>query len=323
MAIVTGTFTTYGSVGNRENLLDAIYDISPMDTPFLSSVGRASASAKKLEWQTDTLAAAADNAQLEGDDYTYATPAATSRVGNFCQIARKTVVISGTEEVINKAGRKSEIGYQMQKRAKEIKRDMEYTLVGMNQASVAGNTTTASRCGSLSAWLTSNVSRGSSGANGGYNSGTGLTVAATDGTQRAFSEAQLKAVMQSAYTNGGKPKLAIMSPGQKVNFSAFAGIAVNRVDNGPQKGSEQQLAILGAADVYKSDFGNLTAVPDIFCRTRDVYLVDPEYAKVAYLRPFKREAPAKTGDAEKRVLLTEFTLVVNNEAAHGVIADLT
>jgi hypothetical protein len=323
MAITTGTFTTYPSIGNREQLLDAIYRISPEETPFMSAIGRKKATATKIEWQTDALAAAAANAQLEGDEYSFSTPTATARVGNFCQISRKEVIISGTEEVIDKAGRKSEIGYQMEKRTAELKRDMEFAFVGSNQASVAGNTTTARRSGSLSSWLTSNVSRGASGANGGYSSGTGLTVAATDGTQRAFAEAQLKTVMQSAFTNGGKPTLAIMSPGQKVNFSAFAGIATNRVDNAPAKSSESQMAIFGAADVYKSDFGNLTAVPDIFSRTRDVYLVDPRYASVAYLRPFTRDVPAKTGDAEKRVVLVEYSLVCDNEAAHGVVADLT
>ena len=129
--------------------------------------------------------------------------------------------------------------------------------------------------------------------------------------------------MQAAYTAGGKPKLAIMGPAQKRVFSGFAGIAVNRVDNAPAKSSEAQIAILGAADVYKSDFGNLMAVPDIFSRARDVYLVDPTMAAVSYLRPFVRDVPAKTGDAEKRVLLVEFTLCVKNEAAHGVVADLS
>jgi hypothetical protein len=323
MAIATGTFTTYATNGIREQLLDSIYNISPEDTPAMSAMGRATAKAVKVEWQIDTLAAAADSAVLEGDEYAFTTPAATTRVGNYCQINRKTVIVSGTDDAVDKAGRKSELAYQLEKRSKELKNDMELAIVGANTASVAGSTTVIRKAGSLESWLTSNVSRGSAGANGGYSTGTGLTVAATDGTQRAFAESQIKSVMQSAYSNGGKPRIAIMSPGQKVNFSAFAGIAVNRIDNEAARGSEKQMVIAGAADIYKSDFGNLVAVPDNFCRTRTVTLLDPEYAQIAYLRPFMTDKPAKTGDAEKRVLLTEWTLVVKNQAAMGVIADLT
>ncbi len=322
MAIATGTFTTYATVGIREQLLDKIYNLSPEDTPGVQALGRSKAKNVKVEWQIDTLAAAADSSVLEGDDYSFATPAATTRVNNICQINRKTVVVSGTDQMVDAAGRADELGYQMEKRSKELKRDIELAVFGVNTASVAGNTTTIRKAGSMLSWLTSNVSRGASGANGGYNTGTGLTVAATDGTKRDFAEAQLKTVMQSAFTNGGKPTIALMAPGQKVNFSAFAGLAANRIDNAPAKKSEQQLAIMGAADVYKSDFGNLTAVADRFARARDVILLDPEYADIAYLRPFTPDKPAKTGDAEKRALLVEWTLIVKNEAAHGVIADL-
>lgn len=323
MAIATGTLTTYATVGIREQLMNSIYNISPEDTPFMSAIGREKATNTKVEWQTDALNAASDSAVLEGDEYAFATPTSTTRPNNYAQINRKTVIVSGTDDAVTKAGRAKETAYQLEKRSKELKTDMELAMVGVNQASVAGAVGVIRRSGSLSSWLTSNVSRGAGGANGGYNTGTGLTVAATDGTQRAFAEAQIKAVMQSAFSNGGKPRIAIMSPGQKVNFSAFAGIAVNRVDNAPAKSSEKQLAIMGAADVYKSDFGNLVATPDIFCRTRDVVLVDPGYAATAFLRPFITDTPAKTGDATKKALLVEWTLVVKNQAAHGIIADLT
>ena len=160
---------------------------------------------------------------------------------------------------------------------------------------------------------------------GGFSSGTGLTVAATDGDQRAFAETQIKAVMQSAFQNGGKPTIALCPPSQKVNFSAFAGIAVNRIDNAPAKSSESQLAIIGAADVYKSDFGNLTVIPNpqMVSRTRSVHIITPKMMSLAFLRPFERQKLAKTGDAEKRAIVVEYALVVNNEAAHGVVADLS
>lgn len=325
MTIATGTYTSYATVGIREQLLDKIYRISPEDTPGMSMIGRTKATNVKIEWQTDTLAAAAANAQLEGDDYTFSTPSATSRVANFCQISNKRVVVSETDDVVLKAGRRSELGLQMEKRTAELKRDMEFVLFGANTASVAGNTTTARLTGSAESWYTSNVSRGASGANGGFSSGTGLTVAATDGTQRAFAETQIKAVMQSAFQNGGKPTIALCPPGQKVNFSAFAGIAVNRIDNAPAKSSESQLAIIGAADVYKSDFGNLTVIPNpqMVSRTRSVHVITPKMMSLAFLRPFERQKLAKTGDAEKRAIVVEYALVVNNEAAHGVVADLT
>lgn len=321
MAIGTGTLTTYATIGIREQLMDKIFNISPDETPFLSSLGKLKATNVKPEWQTDTLAAASDSSVLEGDLFAYTAPAATVRVNNYCQINRKTQVISGTDDVVNKAGRATETGYQLAKQAKILKTDMELAMIGVNQASVAGTASVIRKSGSMSSWLTSNVSRGAGGANGGFTAG--LTVAATDGTQRAFAEAQIKSVMQSAFSNGGKPTMAFMAPGQKVAFSAFAGIAVNRIDNSPDKKSEGQLAIMGAADVYKSDFGNLTAMPDNFCRARDVYLVDKEYAATAYLRPLKTINPGIDGDAVRKVLLVEWSLIMKNQAAHGVIADLT
>ena len=323
MTIATGTYTTYATVGIREQLLDKIYRISPEDTPGMSMVGRQKATNVKLEWQTDTLAAAAANAQLEGDDYTFSTPSATTRVANYCQISNKKVIVSETDDTVLKAGRRSELGLQMEKRTAELKRDMEFTVFGSNTASVAGNATTARQLGSAESWYTSNVSRGASGANGGFSGG--LTTAATDGTQRAFAEAQIKSVMQSAFENGGKPKIALCPPGQKVNFSGFSGIALNRVDNAPAKSSESQLAIIGAADVYKSDFGNLTVIPNpqMVSRTRTVHIIDPKMMSIGFLRPFERQKLAKTGDAEKRAIVVEYTLVVNNEAAHGVVADLS
>lgn len=323
MTIATGTYTTYATVGIREQLLDKIYRISPEDTPGMSMIGRQKATNVKLEWQTDTLAAAAANAQLEGDDYTFSTPSATTRVANYCQISNKKVIVSETDDTVLKAGRRSELGLQMEKRTAELKRDMEFTVFGSNTASVAGNATTARQLGSAESWYTSNVSRGASGANGGFSGG--LTTAATDGTQRAFAEAQIKSVMQSAFENGGKPKIALCPPGQKVNFSGFSGIALNRVDNAPAKSSESQLAIIGAADVYKSDFGNLTVIPNpqMVSRTRTVHIIDPKMMSIGFLRPFERQKLAKTGDAEKRAIVVEYTLVVNNEAAHGVVADLS
>ena len=320
MPQVAGTTDTYDLRGRRESYLDMIYNISPEETPLVSAIGRDGNVADiRHNWQTDTLRAAGTNAQIDGDDYVYTDRAQPTVVSNITQIMTEPFIISGTAEAVRKWGRKSEIAFQKAKVAKTLKLDLEFNIMGVNQASVLGTSTVARRSGSISSWLTSNVSRGATGANGGYNTGTSLTVAATDGTPRAFSETQLKDVMQAAFTNGGTPTLAYMAPTQKRVFSTFAGIAQLRKDV-PATGMAK---ITAAADVYVSDFGNLTAMPARQLRVRDVLLIDPEMLAVGYLRPFKSEELAKTGDADKFNMIVEWTLVVKNQAGSGVIADLS
>ena len=307
MAIVANTFTRYSAIGIREDLSNVIYNISPEETPFISNIGRESVKNTYFEWQTDALAAAsASNASVEGDDissFTAVSP--TARVGNYTQISTKNVIISGTLESVDKAGRRS-----------ELKRDMEAALLA-NQASVVGNTTTARRTAGLPAWLTSNTSTGVGGAN--PTVGSTPTAARTDGTQRAFTEALLKTVIQSVWTSGGTPKMLMVGPFNKVAASAFNGIAT-RFRDVP---AGQQAQIIGAADVYVSDFGTVNIVPNRFQRDRDAFVADPDYASLAILRPIQQMELAKTGDAEKRLMLVEYGLKVNSQAAHGIVADLT
>jgi hypothetical protein len=318
MAQLAGTTDVYDIKGVREDLQDAIYSISKADTPFISNIGRGKAKSTLHEWQIDALATAdANNAQIEGDEFAYTDRAATTRVGNRTQISRKTILISGTAEAVDKAGRKSEMKYQAMKAGKELKRDMEAILLA-NQASLSGNATTARKLGGFPAWLTTNVSRGATGANGGFNQGTGLVVAKTNGTNRAWTEAMLKDVHQSAYQAGGNPSIAMMPVAQKRVFSGFAGIAQQRRETG-----NKAATIIAAADVYVGDFGSLSAVPNRQYTAGEVFLIDPTMAKLRYLRPMQIKKPAQTGDAEKRVLLTEYTLEVSNEAAHGTISDLS
>ena len=318
MAQLAGTTDVYDIKGVREDLQDAIYNIAKADTPFISNIGRGKAKSTLHEWQIDNLATADDtNAQIEGDEFAYTDRAATTRVGNRTQISRKTILISGTAEAVDKSGRKSEMKYQAMKAGKELKRDMEKILL-KNQASVAGNATTARKLGGLPAWLTTNVSRGSGGANGGYNSGSGLVTVKTDGTARSWTESMLKDVHQSAYSAGGNPTIAMMPVAQKRVFSGFAGIAQQRKD----VPDSNRATIVAAADVYVGDFGKLSAVPNRQYVTGDVFLLDPTMAKLRYLRPMQIKKPAQTGDAEKRVLLNEYTLEVSNEAAHATISDL-
>lgn len=318
MAIVTNTFTRYSAVGIREDLSNVIYNISPEETPFIANVSRENVKNTYFEWQTDALAAASSsNAALEGDDissFQAVTP--TARVGNYTQISTKNVIISGTLEAVDKAGRRSELTYQLAKMGSELKRDMESALLA-NQAAVAGNTTTARRTAGLPAWLTSNTDFGVGGAD--PTVGSTPTAARTDGTQRAFTEDMLKTVVAEVWNSGGTPKMLMVGSFNKQKVSGFTGIATRYRD----VPAGQQAQIVGAADVYVSDFGTINIVPNRFMRARDALIVDPEYASLAILRPIQQTELAKTGDAEKRLMLVEYGLKVSNQAAHGIVADLT
>jgi hypothetical protein len=310
------TFTRYDAIGSREDLADVIYNISPQDTPIMSSIGKTKATAVYHEWQTDSLAAATtSNAAIEGADATSATLSPTSRVGNYTQIVQKTIQVSGTLESVDKAGRKSEKAYQLAKASAEIKRDME-AIITANQAQSAGNSSTARKLGSLLSWIVTNTSKGSGTTSGVDPITSGVSVR-TDGTTRTFTEAMLKSVVAKVFTAGGSPATLFVSPGIKQDVSSFAGIAAQRfvTDASPT-------TIISAADAYLSDFGLIQIVPNRFMRTRDALVLDPEYVALAYLRPFATNELAKSGDSEKTQLLAEFTLEVKNEAANGIIADL-
>lgn len=312
MAQPTNTFSSYDAVGNREDLTNIIYDVSPTETPVMSALPRVKATAVKHEWQTDSLAAAsAANAVIEGDDATTDASTASTRLDNRCQILDKVAQVTGTQEAVSKAGRKSEMAYQMEKRMKEIKRDIEAALCD-NGAYVAGNDTTARELAGIPAWLTTNTSFGATGAD----PVTIGSTARTDGTQRAFTEDLLKSVLQDCFTNGGNPSMAVVGAFNKRKASEFTGSAT-RMDKSEDK------KLYAAIDVYVSDFGEVKFVPDRFSRARDCLLIDPEYAAVAYLRPFSTVDLAKTGDTTRKQILVELTLEMRNEAAHGGVFDLT
>lgn len=234
-------FRTYAAVGMREDLSDVIYNISPTDTPLLSSIGKTKATAVYHEWQTDSLAAAAANAAVEGADATEATLSPTTRVGNRTQISQKTVGITGTLEAVDKAGRKSEKAYQLAKASSEIKRDMEFTLLNNTVQSNGTAGSTARVMGGLQTWLASNTSNGTGGS-----AGASGTTARTNGTDRTFTEALLQSVVKSVFTAGGSPKVLMVTPTHKQTVSAFAGIAAQRY----MAPSDAPTTIIGAADVY-------------------------------------------------------------------------
>jgi hypothetical protein len=308
------TFTAHTAIGQREDLTDIIYDISPTETPFMSSIGKTKATAVYHEWQTDSLAAATTaNAAIEGADATSATLAPTVRLGNYTQIIQKTVQVSGTLDTVNKAGRKSEKAYQLAKASAELKRDLE-TILLANQGRSAGTSTIARKLGSILSWIKTNSDKASDGSD----PATIGVSTRTDGTVRTFTEALLKTVVSEVFVSGGSPKILMVGAAGKQKVSSFAGIAAQRY----MAPGNTPTTIVGAADIYMSDFGQISIVPNRFMRVRDALVLDPEYAALAYLRPFQTNDLAKTGDSENTQLLAEVTLEVKNEAAHGGVFDL-
>jgi hypothetical protein len=317
MAIVTNTFTTFDAKGIREDLSNIITNIAPEDVPYQSNIGRESISNSLFEWQTDTLAAAAANKQIEGDDVaSFDAVTATVRLQNYAQISRKTIILSNTEEVVNKAGRRSELAYQIAKRGSELKRDQEFTMLN-GAVAAAGSTSVARGTASLGAFIKTNVDMQTNGANPSYT--TLPSSARTDGNVRTFTETILKNVIQQVWTAGGTPKILMTGPVNKQRVSGFAGIASSRYNI---NGGEKPATLIGAVDIYVSDFGNVSVIANRFQRERDAWVLDPEYSKMTVLRPYQSLDLATTGDATKKMLLIEFGHKVLAENAHGLAADL-
>jgi len=317
---MAATFSAHTVIGQREDLIDVIYDISPQDTPIMSSVGKGSARAVFHEWQTDSLAAnTTANAAVEGAEFSDAAVSPTTRLGNYTQIVTKTIRVSGTLESVDKAGRKSEKAYQMAKASAELKRDIE-TIITANQGRDAGTATTARKMGSLLSWIKTNSSVNGTSVTGVDPTTIGVSTR-TDGSTRTFTEALLKDVIQQVFVSGGTPTLAVMRPALKQKVSGFTGNAAYRVNTDNSVGN---VTVVAGADLYQSDFGVLQLVPDRFMRSsdREALILDPEFAELSYLRPFATQDLAKTSDSDRSALVAELTLTVRNEAAHGIIADL-
>lgn len=312
MTAPTNTLQTYQAVGNREDLTDVIYRIAPTDTPFMNGIGKNKAKSTLHEWQTQDLAAAANNAQVEGDDATTADAATpTVRLNNRTQISRKVVIVSGTQnDGMDPAGRKNELAYQISLKGLELKRDME-TALTQNATTVTGSSTVARQLRGLEGWVATNNDLGTTGAAPNY----GTNTAATDGTQRAFTEAMLKNIIQLSWAQGGNPGTIMLGGTQKQTFSTFTGSST-RFD----KGEDKQLT--AAIDVYVSDFGTLKALPNRFQRARTAFVLEMGRWKTSFLRPMQTTPLAKTGDAEKRMLITEYTLEAGQEKSGGAIRDL-
>ena len=317
MALPTNAFTTYSAIGNREDLSDDISRIDPSDTPFMTACEREKATAVNHEWQTQALASVdTANAVLEGDDATTDAATATVRLANICQISDKVARVTGTQQAVEHAGRDDEMAYQEMLKGLELKRDMESILSGTNQAKNAGAAATARVTASVLSWIKTNTSKGAGGgADPSAADGTGTR---TDGTQRAFAESQLKTVLQSVWNSGGKPDTVMVGGFNKQAFSLFTGRATQTEDTKGRK-------IIAAVDAYESDFGTIKVVPNRFQRSRDALVLQSDMWAVAYLNGRKMVSIplAKTGDSERRQMLSEYALVSRNEKASGGVFDLT
>ena len=311
MPVPAGTLQTYQSTYNAEDVSEIIMNISPIDTPLLTLAKKGTAEATYTEWPVESLAAPdGTNANIEGDDATIDSSSTPVRVGNWTQLVDKTVSVTTTQNAIRKYGAKNEFARQKAKKGKELKRDME-TIMLRNQARVVGAAGTAQQMRSMGSWLTTNVSRGATGANG------SATTAATDGTQRNFAEGLLRAVLISCVTNSNDmPSVVMAGPANRVNLST-------QLTGNTTRFYELKDGDLNASiSVYRSDFGPLKLTMNRFQRERDMWLINPDYVEIRTLEPMQYQDLAVTGLTQKGQMWTNFTLAVLNEAAHGVIADL-
>jgi hypothetical protein len=309
MAKITNAFDTYSATSDREDLSNIIYNISPMQTPFMSSIGKRNINNVVFDWQTEALASPVSTGELEGFELSRSAAVATTRVSNVAMISKRDATVSGSQESSDPAGKRSEMAHQLAIMSKALKRDMEEALC-QNNGKTTGNATTARKTGAFESWIKSNYSKAASGAP------TGGGTAPTDGTQRALTEALLKTALQSCFSNGGEPSMAICGPVNKGKISGFTGRSQARqfVD---------ATTVEASVSIYSSDFGELKIVPSNFSRERSLLLVDPDFAKVSYLRDFESVDIATIGDAVTKMIVVEYGLEVSNEAAHGAVVDLT
>jgi len=319
MAVPAATQQTYATVGDREDLSNLIFNISPTETPFTSMAARTKVKNTFHEWQTDALDAAATNAQIEGDDAANKTVSPTVRLRNYTQILAKTVSVTESQQAADHAGVADELDYQVSKRSKELKRDLEFAAV-RNQDSTAGAAASARQMASVESWLATNktsAAQNNAGATTpGYSGGT--VAAPTDGTTAGtLVEGMLKNVIQLVYTAGGDPRTLMVGPATKVKVSGFAGIATQY-----QQAEGKQATIVSGADTYISNFGRHTILPNRFMRDRNILVLDMDYWAMGEFRPFQSRGLAKTGDADRKQIVGEYTLVSRNELASGKVSDI-
>lgn len=305
----------------REDLSDIIYDISPMDTIFMTRAGRGSADSTTHEWQTDVLTAPAANAQIEGDAFSAQSRSLPSRLKNYTQISTKNIEVTGTAEKVNKAGMSSMMAYHTARAAKEQKRDMETAMLGNNPAS-AGSSVSPRVAAGVPNWLYSANHIKLSGQTVWSTTApvSGFATATIPGASTtAFTETDLKAMLQQAWSNGGEVDTVLCNAAVYQTISGFTGLATRFRD----VGSRQQAQIIGAADLYVSPFGSHKIVLSRYIMAASCYALDMSSWQVDYLRPFKTVPIAKVGDSDREMLLAEWTLVAKtplaNTKVHGIL----
>ncbi len=319
MTLPTNTLATFEQIGNREDLADVVYRVDPTDTPFMTGIEKAKASAVKHEWQTQALATAqTTNAVLEGDDAAADALTVTVRLSNIAQISRKVPQVSGTAQAVDHAGRGSEMAYQEMLKGLELKRDMEGSLIASTSGSTPGSDVLVRRLGSALSWLRTNTGMSTSGTTGIDPTGSDGSGVRTNGTQRAFTEIQLKNVLQGIWVSGGKPDQLMTGSFNKQVFSTFTGRA-SPIEQAATK------KITAGVDAYESDFGVLKVIPNRFCRQRDVFALQTDLWAVAFVngRRMVSTPLSQTGDSVKRLIISEYTLESRNEKASGLVTDLT
>jgi len=323
MAVPTDISLTYSAVGIREDLSNVIYSIAPMDTPFLSGCGKATADNTHFEWQTDTIAGGSANRQKEGEDPDNDARANPVRVGNRTQISRYVIQTSGTNEAVDYAGRKSSQAYQLAKKAKQMKRDMEFMLTSNVPSSAGSASPAAARAtGGLSCWIGTNYHSIGTGSPAGAGAvGANGTTAPTDAPATvSITEAGIKQVIKECFDSGGEPDMIMCKSPQKQAISALTQ-TVSELRTSTK--GDAPAHVVAAVDVYVSDFGTFKIVPNRNqFRSRDVFFLDMDYWAVAYLRPFSTQPLAKTGDSVRQMLLAEYGLMSKNEKSSGFLADV-
>lgn len=339
MAVPSSTQQTFTAVGIRESLANIIYNMMPTETPVFTMAKKVNVGSRTPEWQRSIDAdPSPTNATVEGDDISNDATVQPDRLKNVMQLFDKVAQVSSTMQAVTTAGRADEMAYQMAMRSREIKRDLESRAQG-NFASTLGNASTAGGMAGVEAWLTTNVDRGATGANGGFNSGTGLVAAATDGTLRVITESLFKGVIANVWINGGEDAMVLCGPSMKQKISSsFTGIATqyNAIDG------QKKVLIQGGIDLYRSDFGIHKIVPtrlgsygtgrtrnyrpaagaETDTANRSVLVLDPKSWTVAFLQPFSKKPLAENGHSKRQMIWCEATIECSEERVNGIVADV-
>lgn len=276
---------------------------------------RISVNARVYQWQEDSLDSASTNAAQEGDDASFVTAAQTTSLSSPMQISRKTVNVSGTLDAVKKYGRKSETAFQLAKRGKELKRDMEYALV-RNQTAVATGTTR--QTGGFECWIHSNVTRANTAQTTDYSTrgfSSGTVIPPEDGSLVTFIESDLKSALGLAWADGGDPSVIMMNTTNKNRFDNFSGVATKY----REVTGKNQAAVVGASDLYISSYGSHVVKLNRYQRSEAVFCIDPDYIGVGILRDIQKTELAATGDGSKFLILCEFGNVILNRDAHAIV----